>query len=297
MNKKNEAKTNVVTGNTLNKKLENARKEKASLRQINGTFIGRKYPVNKGTTLVGRDPSLDVTVQEDSVSRRHAELVFDGENLQVIDLESTNGTFINDVKIKNKSARNGDLIRFGNIIFKYLPFGNIESVFHDELHNLAHYDSLTGAYNRKYIMDYLETEIKRCKTLQLPLSVIIFDLDLFKEVNDTHGHIAGDFVLKETVRLIKEKVLRASDLLGRYGGEEFCIIVNEASIRTAKEVAERVRKAIENHTYEHSGKKINITISAGSAELNQSMSTSTDLINKADKKLYQAKEDGRNLVY
>ena len=264
---------------------------------MNGIFIGRKYPLNQGSTLVGRDPGLDITINEDSVSRRHAELIYDGNSLQVMDLGSTtNGTFINDVPVKNKTASHGDVIRFGNIIFKYIPAGSIETMFHDELSNLAHIDGLTGCFNRKYILDYLETEVKRCQKLDLPLSLIMLDLDHFKNVNDTHGHLAGDYVLKETVRLLREKVLRTSDVLGRYGGEEFCIIMSEAALRTGIDVAERIRKAIEKHDYMFDGNTLIVTISAGVAQINKKDESSKDLIEAADKALYQAKESGRNKV-
>jgi diguanylate cyclase (GGDEF)-like protein len=294
--KKSKDKTNVISSNTLNVKLENAKKDKASLRQMNGTFIGRKYPLNQGSTLVGRDPGLDITVNEDSVSRRHAELIYDGNSLQVMDLGSTNGTFINDVPVKNKTASHGDVIRFGNIIFKYIPAGSIETMFHDELSNLAHLDGLTGCFNRKYILDYLETEVKRCQKLELPLSLIMLDLDHFKNVNDTHGHLAGDYVLKETVRLLRDKVLRTSDVLGRYGGEEFCIIMSEAALRTGIDVGERIRKNIEKHEYVFDGIRLTVTISAGVAQISKKGETSKDLIAAADKALYDAKESGRNKV-
>ncbi|MEI6092131.1 MAG: GGDEF domain-containing protein [bacterium] len=293
--KKSRDKTNVVSNNTLNIKLENAKKDKASLRQMNGKFIGRKYPINKGSTLVGRDPGLDITIQEESVSRRHAEMIFDGDSLQVVDLDSTNGTYINDKPIKNKTATHGDLIRFGSIVFKYIPSGSIETVFHDELHNLAHLDGLTGSYNRKYIVDYMETEVKRCQKLEVPFSMLIFDLDFFKKVNDTYGHLAGDYVLKETVRLLKDKVLRASDILGRYGGEEFCIILSEAPLRTALDIAERIRKAVEGHEYIFDENKMDIRISVGVASM-KATDTSTTLFELADKALYRAKESGRNKV-
>ncbi|MFH1222911.1 MAG: GGDEF domain-containing protein [Pseudomonadota bacterium] len=294
--KKGKDKTNIISSNTLNVKLETAKKDKASLRQMNGTFIGRKYPVAKGSTLVGRDPGLDITVQEESVSRRHAELIYDGESLQVIDLDSTNGTFINDKPVKNKTAGHGDMIRFGNIIFKYIPAGSIETVFHDELSNLAHLDGLTGCFNRKYILDYLDTEVKRCQKLELPLSLIMLDLDFFKDINDKYGHLAGDYVLKETVKLIREKVLRASDVLGRYGGEEFCVVMSEATTRTAMEVAERIRKAVEKHDYTFDGKKLSISISAGVSSIAKTSDTSKVLIGSADSALYRAKETGRNKV-
>ncbi|MBN1114576.1 MAG: GGDEF domain-containing protein [Oligoflexia bacterium] len=289
-------KTDVISSHTLEVKIEDAKRVKAALRQMNGTFIGRKYPLNNGTSIVGRDPGLDITIQDNSVSRRHAELIYDNNTLQIVDLKSTNGTFLNDKPVKNASASHGDLIRFGNILFKVIPPGDIESIFHDELHNLANLDGLTGTYNRKYILNYLEGEIKRCGQLNLPLSLIIFDLDHFKKVNDVHGHLAGDYVLKETVRLMKEKVLRASDTLGRYGGEEFCVILSESAVKTATDVAERLRAAVATHHFSFNDKKIPVTISAGVAQMSSETSSSSELIDEADKLLYKAKEGGRNRV-
>jgi len=288
--------TNIIDNESLNDKLKEAKNSKASLRQMNGTFIGRKYLLNKGISFIGRDPGLDITIPDVSISRKHAELVYNGKELEVIDKSSTNGTFINDTKIKRGVLIPGDLLRVGNIIFKYSPPGDIEGIFQDELHNLAHLDGLTGAYNRKYITEYLNTEIKRCKDLGLPLSFILFDLDHFKAVNDKHGHLAGDFVLKESINLVKDKVLRASDVIGRYGGEEFCVILSEAPIKRAADVAERLRLAIEEHNFSYNNKILPITISIGVACTNDKVSTAEEIIEEADHKLYKAKESGRNQV-
>lgn len=296
MAKKESDITNIIDNNTLNVKLKEAKNAKASLRQMTGTFIGRKYLLNKGVNYIGRDPGLDITVPDASVSRRHAELVYDGELLEVIDKGSTNGTFINDKKIKRAVINTNDLLRVGNIIFKYSSHGDLEGVFQDELHNLAHLDGLTGAYNRKYIIEFLTTEIKRCKDLNLPLSLIMLDLDHFKNINDKFGHLAGDFVLKECINLIKEKVLRVSDVLGRYGGEEFLIILSEAPVKRASEVAERTRVSIEEHKFEYNNKILPVTASLGVAGLSNIISTTNEIIEEADNNLYKAKNDGRNKV-
>lgn len=296
MKKKESDITNVIDNNTLNCKLKEAKNSKSYLRQMTGTFIGRKYLLDKGISFIGRDPGLDITVPDASVSRKHAELVFDGEQLEVIDRGSTNGTYINDKKIKRSIVCPNDFLRVGNIIFKYTVPGDIEGVFHDELHNLAHLDGLTGAFNRKYINEYLATETKRCKDLGLPLSIIILDLDHFKSINDKFGHLAGDYVLKECISLIKEKVLRVSDVLGRYGGEEFCIILSEAPVKRARDVAERTRIAIEEHKFEYNNKILPITISLGVAEISERINTSEEIIDEADANLYKAKTSGRNQV-
>jgi two-component system, cell cycle response regulator len=289
-------KTSVIESKTLNVKLQEAKKNKPFLRQMTGTFIGRKYPLNADSTIVGRDPGIAITVQDKSVSRQHAEIVFKAEDgsIEVVDMNSTNGTFINDIKIKTGLAHHGDIIRFGNIMFKYFSEGDIESVYQDELADLAHLDGLTGIYNRKYMLDYLETELKRCTQLDLDICMIMFDLDHFKKVNDTYGHLAGDYVLKEVVKIIKESGLRQSDVFGRYGGEEFCIIVSETPLKTAVSIAERLRAKVEKYQFNFEGKELKVTISLGVAPRTEKITTGKELIGAADDLLYKAKEGGRN---
>ena len=296
MGKEFDDKTDIIDSKTLAVKIEQAKKNAAHLRQMNGAFIGRKYPLDSGTNFLGRDPDLTVPVQDASISRRHAELVLDGENLYVHDLKSTNGSYISDNRIESGIIQNGELVRFGSVIFKYTKAGDVEGVFEDELHVRAHIDALTGSYNRKYLMEYMDSEISRCQKLDLPLAMIMVDLDHFKKVNDTYGHPAGDFVLKKTVEIIKDKALRSSDILGRYGGEEFCIVLSEARKSTALVIAERIRSSVEKADFTFEGTKISITLSLGVSHISDEITSAKKIIESADEKLYKAKEGGRNKV-
>jgi diguanylate cyclase (GGDEF)-like protein len=152
-------------------------------------------------------------------------------------------------------------------------------------------------------MDALESEFKFSKTYERELSIIYYDLDFFKKVNDTFGHNAGDFILKESAALVKAAV-RKDDILGRYGGEEFVIILPRTDGRTAADLAERIRQKHEQHQfpleYEDGGQKKRIahrqTISMGVAQLKPSIPTAKDFLEAADKKLYSSKHTGRNKV-
>jgi len=157
-------------------------------------------------------------------------------------------------------------------------------------------DSLTGIFNRKAIIETLQEEFTKAKLRNAPLSFIIFDIDFFKKINDTYGHPAGDYVLKETCDLIKNKMIRPTDALGRYGGEEFVLLLPGTQSQIAIDVAERIRSKIEQHPYIFEDKRILVTISLGVVALDSTSNTPEQLISLADKALFDAKNQGRNRV-
>ncbi|WP_457564111.1 GGDEF domain-containing protein, partial [Caminibacter pacificus] len=159
----------------------------------------------------------------------------------------------------------------------------------------AIFDSLTGAYNKKEILEALKKQLENyIRYKKEPFSVMIFDIDFFKKVNDTYGHLAGDFILKEFVKIIK-KLIRKSDILGRFGGEEFVLILPNTKISGAMKLAERIKNAIENHTFNFNSTPIKVTTSIGitSASLTDSVDS---LLARADEALYEAKRKGRNRI-
>ena len=164
-----------------------------------------------------------------------------------------------------------------------------------DLTHLAVTDSLTQVFNRRHFLDMSTKELIRAKRYNNPLSVIVMDLDRFKAINDTHGHTAGDAVLKTFSRVCIGP-LRANDILGRIGGEEFAVTLPEANLESAYEVAERLRQAIESITINAAGVAINCTVSAGVAQFSDADETIDDVLRRADRALYRAKDAGRNRV-
>jgi len=259
-----------------------------------GPEIGKRYGLPKGKLLVGRDVTSSIMLRESSVSRRHAEIAVGKERTVVRDLGSTNGTYVNDRLITSATIHDGDIVKFGRVIFKYLSGANIENAYHQEIYRLTTTDPMTQVYNRRYFMEALAREISRARRYGHPLSLLMIDLDRFKQVNDTHGHLAGDHVLKMVGRSL-QRSLRHEDILARYGGEEFATILPETSQERALQVAERLRRAGAKRAYSFDGFPIPVTISIGVAELaEEDEEFGRTLLQSADRCLLEAKEQGRN---
>jgi diguanylate cyclase (GGDEF)-like protein len=198
--------------------------------------------------------------------------------------------------------RDGDLLKIGNAIFKFLVGGNIETAYHEEIYRMTIIDGLTQAYNKRYFIENLEKEIPRCTRHQRPLSLVMFDIDHFKKINDKVGHQAGDEVLREVAARIKAE-LRVNDALGRFGGEEFVVLLSDAEPVDAASVAERIRASIaEQPLTLNSGATLGVTVSIGIATLIEPdrtdaiETTAQKFVARADQALYQAKAGGRNRV-
>ncbi len=292
-------KTSVLkdTRETLNIELEKAKKEEACFIIIRGQPQGKRYILSKDQMFLGRDPSADLSVNDANISRKHAEIVRRNDVIFLKDLDSTNGTFINDKRLHGEAElKKEDMIKVGNTILKYLPRGELETYYMGTLETAAHTDALTKTFNKGYIMEALETEFKRAKALHHEFSLLILDLDHFKKVNDTHGHDAGDMVLREVANLVKSKVLPSHALFGRFGGEEFLILLPKTSGEAAAELAEKLRAQMEATHFNYEGKRIPVTASIGVTEMSLEIESATMLFKTADKAVYKAKNQGRNQV-
>ncbi len=260
-----------------------------------GPNLGRRFTLNGPEHVVGRLPELDVSVEEDGVSRQHAKLHKLGDMWFLDDLGSTNGSFVNDERIQSRSLRDGDMLRFGTAILRFLFGSNIEAEYHEEIYKMSILDGLTGVHNKRYFLEFLEKEIARARRHASPMSLIMFDIDHFKKVNDTHGHLAGDAVLKELGRRLKPEV-RREDVLARYGGEEFACVLVSTTLKRAIEFAEEMRILVARQPFATDTIELPITVSIGVAELDDSMKNPEELIAKTDANLYEAKHKGRNRV-
>ena len=281
----------------------------ACLVVINGVDLGKKFSLAQDSTMIGRSSKVDIQVDEDSISRNHAVIENREEDYVLQDLESTNGTFVNDRPVTEETLRDGDQIKIGSTIFKFLSGSNIESAYHDEIYQLTTTDGLTGAYNKRHFLKEMEGEMSRSIRYDRDLSLVMLDLDGFKETNDSYGHLAGDYILKRISQLITGRI-RRDDLFARYGGEEFVLLLPEVQKDQAMEVAENIRKMVAEETFKFDGVEIPITLSAGVADLQEYLSNESyvteeeisrefdcfDFIKLVDDRLYRAKSEGRNRV-
>jgi diguanylate cyclase (GGDEF)-like protein len=258
--------------------------------------LGKRYVLTKDVTAIGRDRDNDIVLDSDSVSRRHAKLEHREGHFYVVDLDSTNGTFLNDEQepVTVSQLRKGDQLKVGDTIFKYLSGSDVEAQYHETIFSMTITDGLTDVSNKKQLDAVLIKEIPRAQRHARQLSLLMIDIDHFKNVNDTYGHIAGDSVLRDLAAILKKR-LRPDDELGRYGGEEFCAILPETSLEGAARIGEELRKRVEEHAFVVDGEQIKVTISIGVAELKKGMDMKA-IYKSADEMLYQAKRTGRNKV-
>ena len=294
-------KTTVLQGDqeTLKRELQKAKEQEACLIIIRGTPQGHRFFLTQPEMTLGRDSTADITLNDQGISRKHAKVVKSNGKVLLSDLGSSNGTSINDKKLGPGEAvalSKEDMVKLGNTILKYLPAGELEILFYGNLGSAAHMDALTKVYNKGYLLEALDAEFKRAKALHTEFSLIFFDLDHFKKINDTYGHDAGDFVLKELSQLVRTRCIRPKDILARYGGEEFMVLLGNTNSSTAMEMGERIRSAVETHPFVYEGKRLPVTTSVGVAELDSQIESSTTLLKAADKALYAAKQGGRNRV-
>jgi diguanylate cyclase (GGDEF)-like protein len=270
----------------------------AVLTVLRGRRRGATFQIGSSVTVLGRGERSDVRLDDDGVSRRHAELVrLDDGAVQIRDLGSTNGTFVNGERVAERVLEDDDRVALGTTtLLKFELHDAMEIKLKAEMYQKATRDQLTGMFNRRYCFDRLREEFSFAQRHGQPLAVVMFDVDHFKQVNDTYGHAAGDAVLQRIGKVVMELV-RNEDVVCRYGGEEFVCILRGLTLDQGELFADRVRRSIESQTVISAEHQLQVTVSLGVASLDGVNFTSPEeLVNEADAYLYVAKEGGRNQV-
>lgn len=269
----------------------------AYLIVLAGSNVGEMYKVDDSMT-IGRSIDAGIQLLDEGISRNHCIIRRLGSGEVIIeDLRSTNGTFANGEKIAVHHLADGDKIQVGSTtILKFTYHDDLEESFQRQMYDSALRDGLTKAFNKRYFTDRLHAEFAYAHRHGTALALCLLDLDHFKAVNDTHGHLAGDYVLQGLAQQVQASV-RTEDVFARYGGEEFAVISRGISVESALIMAERIRQAIERHAFVWKGKRLPITVSIGLSGLpDGTLRTPADLIAAADEALYEAKRGGRNQV-
>ena len=281
--------------NTAQIQLNKASQAPAALTVLVGPedMIGVSWPIEKAVTTVGRSASLsDIHISHTSISRSHFQLLQEDDRIFVMDLKSTNKTFIDNRELKpyeKAILRNNDQIRSGNIIFKFFEPGQLEIFSTTLMRDKAQTDSLTDLANRRALDMRGPEFFRKSKSLCL----ILFDVDKFKNINDTYGHLAGDYVLKELSSLVMALV-REGDMLFRCGGDEFCLFTR-TPFDVAKNISERICHTVEKHQFIYEKQTLPVTISVGVATRTPKEDKKwEDVYKRADEASYEAKQAGRN---
>jgi diguanylate cyclase (GGDEF)-like protein len=272
-------------------------KDRHLLIRARGAQLGHVTKLGPEPLKVGRSQECELWLNDDGVSRRHALLRRDGPAYVIEDTQSANGTFVGGQRIESVVLRDGDLIQFGpQAVFRYSLADENQETLLRQLYEASVTDALTGANNREHFDSQLRVELSYAKRHSTDVALVLFDVDHFKRVNDTHGHTVGDDVLIEIARIARN-MIRGEDVFARYGGEEFALILRGIDLGGAHTVGERLRVRIAEADIPTGAGPLRVTISAGCATIRETPDASAEsLVQTADKRLYAAKRSGRNRV-
>ena len=263
---------------------------------IHGEGLGRRADIGDAPVLVGRSSEADLVIAHQSVSRAHCRIWRTEDAYLVADLGATNTTRLNDAKLQGeRTLVDGDQLTVGESILKFISQDSVEASYHEEIYQLATHDALTELCNRRHFAELADKEIARAMRHGRPLSLCILDVDLFKPINDRHGHIRGDEVLRQVAAVLRRHA-RSDDVAARIGGEEFALLLPECTAADAAMLADRLREAVESTMFAPGGEAQRITVSIGVAALAPHRDSRQALMAAADAALYRAKSEGRNRV-
>ena len=269
----------------------------AFLIVLSGRSVGKMFKLPPGELTLGRSLECDVRLDDEGVSRSHLKLSRDNDGFVIVDLDSTNGTYVNGSKIHRERLVDGDRVQVGSVtILKFSYQDSLEEQFQQQLYESATRDLLTQAYNKRFFDEQLAKDFSHAQRHKLALSLVMLDVDHFKRINDEHGHPAGDHVLQRLAACVMGS-LRTEDAFCRVGGEEFAVIARDCPMSEALQLAERVRKLVASTKFVYDGVTLPVTISIGVSSYDPAKHpTANVMVEEADRALYAAKHGGRNLV-
>jgi len=292
---------------TSNPKI-NQHQRRPALVSLRGELMAVPIPLERDEVTIGRALEADVRLNDSRASRLHARIstqrdeASNSESYRITDLGSTNGTTVNGEIINEAVLNDGDKIVIGDHLFRFDMLDEIDREFQQQIHRLIAHDELTGLLTSKSFFSELRREAARAELESRPFCVLMMDLDHFKVVNDTYGHLVGSKTLEDTGRVIKE-ALRAGDVASRFGGEEFAAFLLDANYAQGLVAAERVRAAMAAHNFSASRMTSpetevthHVTISIGVAAFPDDATDPIQLVELADSALYRAKRSGRNRI-
>lgn len=263
---------------------------------VSGQEQGKQFKLQPGKNIIGRISDVDIQILDAKMSRKHGALIISDDSIYIEDYQSTNGCFVNEIRIKRQQLETTARIRIGNTVMKveYKKSTEVESEM--AVYTAANTDGLTGLSNRHAFKKQGNETLKFCQQQQETIALLIADIDFFKRINDQFGHLAGDEVLIKVADILQSE-MRKGDLLARYGGEEFIVLLHGKSAESAYDLAERIRKKVEKHQVSYEDSTISVTISLGVSAMNASKVKNLEALTKhADHALYRAKNNGRNRV-
>ncbi|GMV17464.1 MAG: hypothetical protein AMXMBFR56_56880 [Polyangiaceae bacterium] len=274
-----------------------ARPDRHIIVRMDSANVGQVFSLDSEEWTLGRHTQSTIVLTDDGVSRKHARIVRQGDRYVLEDQGSANGTFVRGEKVDRHVLTDGDVFQLGpTVMFRYTYTDASQERMLNKLYEASVRDALTGTYNREHFEERLKVEVAYARRHNTVVSLVMFDLDHFKKINDNYGHPAGDAALIYVSQRV-QKGLRTEDVFARYGGEEFAVILRGIDLEGSRRVGERLRSTVAATPVEFDGKTFPVTMSVGCATLSDCPEPSTTaLVAIADRRLYAAKHGGRNRV-
>jgi two-component system cell cycle response regulator len=280
-----------------------AGKSRATVTLMSGAAAGCIVPLGHGVLVIGCDAESDLCLDDPGVSRRHARIARSPEGgFYVEDLGSTNGTQVHGRRVTLTTLESGDYIQLGSALLRFEMLVATDEAVRRQLYEESTIDPLTHVYNRRYFFRRLEAEVVAARRTDIPLSVLMIDVDEFKHFNVTFGHMPGDRALCFVAAQVLRR-LGPADTLARYGGEEFVVLLPGSTHAEAMRTAEHIRRDIATLRFAVSGNSVSLTVSVGVASLDDVREGEDGddgvggVVRLADERLYEAKQAGRNVVH
>jgi diguanylate cyclase (GGDEF)-like protein len=282
----------------LSSSVDRGPRSEAALTVLRGENAGALFVLERAEALIGRDPEADVAIPDERLSRRHALVLRESTGYAVEDLGSTNGTFVDGERVHGRrTLEDGCRIFLGpNTVLHFRMHDKVELDALRETHALTLRDPLTGTFNRRHLEERLWSEVAFARRHGTPLSLLLLDIDHFKQINDAYGHAVGDAALRKLAEALSA-LTRREDVLARYGGEEFALVARGIHRDDVVALAERVRRSVEAQRLGTERGTLTFTVSIGIAHSETGADADgATLFEAADRALYAAKDAGRNSV-
>jgi two-component system, cell cycle response regulator len=271
---------------------------RGALVVLKGADAGRTYILD-ADTIVGRSRDATIHYDDKGMSRRHARVFKQGDRFFVEDLGSRNGTFVSGERVigRTELVDGARVVLSAGLVLRFNMLDEVEERVTKQLFEASTRDALMNIYNRRYFDERLAAEVSFAHRHKGLLGLLMFDIDHFKRINDTHGHLAGDAVLQAVSKKLGT-LIRTEDVLARYGGEEIAIIARGVPLDGLVVLADRLRHAVHDTVTAYENLPLRVTVSIGVATISECDAHATGdlLVALADERLYKAKHAGRNRV-
>jgi two-component system cell cycle response regulator len=275
--------------------------KKACLLVLDGMDVGTLIPLDLSSAIVGRSSRCDIILKDDGISRKHAKVdVMKKDRLVIEDLSSTNGTFVGGKRIKKATLKPGDKVLFGRrSLLRFVLEDKLDRLYQEEMYASSTRDGLTGVHNKKYAKQRITTDLSYARRHNTPFTLIMFEIDQFREVNYTYGHQTGDQILVTVAQVVGE-MIREEDVFGRWSGEQFILISNGIDLAGGKALSERIRKKISTQrirALNRSGDVLKITASVGVVTVKENAPAEHGkVLSSVEDNLSLAKQKGQDRV-